>query len=116
MMSWVRSSPLLLAFILITIGLFNFLYLIMILSEEILPTLTSLSVLEANIECELMERNTRWDYDGGLQDCVDYYTADNLFMKQLTYHALPLSLCTLFTTICLFGSTLLLYFSEEKNL
>tara|TARA_Y100001954_G_scaffold203778_1_gene224688 strand:- start:152 stop:418 length:267 start_codon:yes stop_codon:yes gene_type:complete len=88
----------------------------MILGEEILPTLTSLSVLEANIECELMERNTRWDYDGGLQDCVDYYTADSLFMKQLTYHALPLSLSTLFTLICLFGSTLLLYFSEEKNL
>ena len=51
----------------------------MILGEEILPTLTSLSVLEAKIECELMERNTRWDYDGGLQDCVDSYTADNLY-------------------------------------
>ena len=88
----------------------------MILGEEILPTLTSLSVLEANTECELMERNTRWDHDGGLRDCVNYYTADNLFMKQLTYHALPLILTTFFTLICLFGSTLLLYFSKEKKL
>ena len=72
--------------LLITLGLFSCLYLLMIFGEEIVPILGGLTFAEANVECDLMEDNSRWSYDGGFDDCVDYYISDELVSLELIYN------------------------------
>ena len=111
----IKSASLLLGFLFISIGLFSLLYLVMIFGDTISPTLGVLTEAEARVECELMETNSRWAYDGGFHDCVDHYTADELLMKQIAYKFLPLGLSGTFTLLFLFGGALLSYFSDAKN-
>lgn len=111
----IKSASLLLGFLFITIGLLCLLYLVMIFGDTISPTLGGLTEAEASVECEFLETNSRWAYDGGFNDCVDHYTADELLMRQLDYNSIPLGLSGTFTLLFLLGGALLLYFSDVKN-
>ena len=101
--------------LLITLGLFSCLYLLMIFGEEIVPILGGLTFAEANVECDLMEDNSRWSYDGGFDDCVDYYISDELISLELIYNILPIGFSAFFAVVFIVGGVLLLCYPYQKK-
>ena len=100
--------------LLITLGLFSCLYLLMIFGEEIVPILGGLTFAEASVECDLIEDNSRWSYDGGLDDCVDYYISDELVSLELIYNILPIGFSAFFAIVFIVGGVLLLCYPYLK--
>ena len=100
--------------LLITLGLFSCLYLLMIFGEEIVPILGGLTFAEANVECDLMEDNSRWSYDGGFDDCVDYYISDELVSLELIYNIFPIGFSAFFAIFFIVGGVLLLCYPYLK--
>ncbi len=100
--------------LLITLGLFSCLYLLMIFGEEIVPILGGLTFAEASAECDLIEDNSRWSYDGGFDDCVDYYISDELVRLELIYNILPIGFSAFFAIVFIVGGVLLLCYPYLK--
>ena len=100
--------------LLITLGLFSCLYLLMIFGEEIVPILGGLTFAEASVECDLIEDNSRWSYDGGFDDCVDYYISDELVSLELIYNILPIGFSAFFAIVFIVGGVLLLCYPYLK--
>ena len=100
--------------LLITLGLFAFLHLLIIFGEEIVPILGGLTLAEASAECGLMEDDSRWAYDGGFDDCVDYYISDELLSLELFYNILPIGFSAFFAIFFLLGGVLLLFYPYLK--
>ena len=94
--------------LLITSGLFSCLYLLKIFGEKIVPILGGLTFAEASVECELMEGDSRWSYDGSFDDCVAYYSSDELLSLELFYNILPIGFSAFFATVFIVGGVLLL--------
>ena len=61
-----------LGMVLIALGLLAFAYFAVIFSDTISLPRGDLTLAEASVECELMETNSRWAYDGGFDDCVTF--------------------------------------------
>ena len=100
--------------LLITLGLFACLYLLIIFGEKIVPILGGLTFAEASVECELMEGDSRWSYDGGFDDCVVYYSSDELLGLELFYNILPIGFSAFFAIVFIFGGVLLLCYPHLK--
>ena len=100
--------------LLITLGLFSCLYLLMIFGEEIVPILGGLTFAEASVECELMEGDSRWSYDGGFDDCVVYYSSDELLGLELFYNILPIGFSAFFAIVFIVSGVLLLCYPYLK--
>ena len=101
--------------LLITLGLFSCLYLLKIFGEEIVPILGGLTFAEASVECDLMEDNSRWSYDGGFDDCVDYYISDELVSLEFFYNILPIGFSAFFAIVFIVGGVLLLCYPYQKK-
>tara|TARA_B100001564_G_scaffold253089_1_gene215182 strand:- start:250 stop:591 length:342 start_codon:yes stop_codon:yes gene_type:complete len=101
--------------LLITLGLFACLYLLIIFGEKIFPILGGLTFAEASVECDLMEDNSRWSYDGGFDDCVDYYISDELISLELIYNILPIGFSAFFAIVFIVGGVLLLCYPYQKK-
>ena len=100
--------------LLITLGLFAFLHLLIIFGEEIVPILGGLTFAEASVECELMEGDSRWSYDGGFDDCVVYYSSDELLGLELFYNILPIGFSAFFAIVFIVSGVLLLCYPYLK--
>ena len=100
--------------LLITLGLFSCLYLLMIFGEKIVPILGGLTFAEASVECELMEGDSRWSYDGGFDDCVVYYSSDELLGLELFYNILPIGFSAFFAIVFIVSGVLLLCYPYLK--
>ena len=100
--------------LLITLGLFAFLHLLIIFGEEIVPILGGLTFAEASVECELMEGDSRWSYDGGFDDCVVYYSSDELLGLELFYNILPIGFSAFFAIFFIVSGVLLLCYPYLK--
>ena len=86
----------------------------MIFGEEIVPILGGLTFAEASVECDLMEGNSRWSYDGSFDDCVDYYISDELVSLELIYNIFPIGLSAFFAIFFIVGGVLLLCYPYLK--
>ena len=100
--------------LLITLGLFAFLHLLIIFGEEIVPILGGLTFAEASVECELMEGDSRWSYDGGFDDCVVYYSSEELLGLELFYNILPIGFSAFFAIVFIVSGVLLLCYPYLK--
>ena len=100
--------------LLITLGLFSCLYLLIMLGEKIVPILGGLTFAEASVECELMEGDSRWSYDGGFDDCVVYYSSDELLGLELFYNILPIGFSAFFAIVFIVSGVLLLCYPYLK--
>ena len=100
--------------LLITLGLFAFLHLLIIFGEEIVPILGGLTFAEASVECELMEGDSRWSYDGAFDDCVVYYSSDELLGLELFYNILPIGFSAFFAIVFIVSGVLLLCYPYLK--
>ena len=100
--------------LLITLGLFAFLHLLIIFGEEIVPILGGLTFAEASVECELMEGDSRWSHDGGFDDCVVYYSSEELLGLELFYNILPIGFSAFFAIVFIVGGVLLLCYPYLK--
>tara|TARA_B100000073_G_scaffold291280_1_gene254240 strand:+ start:360 stop:701 length:342 start_codon:yes stop_codon:yes gene_type:complete len=100
--------------LLITLGLFACLYLLIIFGEKIVPILGGLTFAEASVECELMEGDSRWSYDGGFDDCVVYYSSDKLLGLELFYNILPIGFSAFFAIVFIVSGVLLLCYPYLK--
>ena len=107
-------STLVAGMLLITLGLFACLYLLIIFGEKIAPILGGLTFAEASVECELMEGDSRWSYDGGFDDCVAYYSSDELLGLELFYNILPIGFSAFFAIVFIVGGVLLLCYPYLK--
>ena len=108
-------STLVAGMLLITLGLFACLYLLIIFGEKIVPILGGLTFAEASVECDLMEDNSRWSYDGGFDDCVDYYISDELVSLELIYNIFPIGFSAFFAIVFIVGGVLLLCYPYQKK-
>ena len=109
-------STLVAGMLFITLGLFACLYLLIMFGEKIVPILGGLTFAEASVECELMEGDSRWSYDGGFDDCVVYYSSDELLGLELFYNILPIGFSAFFAIVFKdFVSFLYLFIFSTKS-
>ena len=98
--------------IFLSLALMAVLNLVKIFSDKILPILSGLTLKEANSECDLLKIEERWDYQGGFQDCVIYYTSDHLIAAELLYNISSISLSSVLIILFTICGFLMLRFSR----
>ena len=103
-----------LSIIFISFALMALLNLIKILNDRIFPILGGLTEAEANAECDLMKIEERWDHKDGFQDCVSYYTSDQLLAAEFLYSITSISLSSLLFILFTFCAIIMLRFLRQK--
>ena len=99
----------------ISFALMALLNLVKVFSEELFPLLGGLTLGEANTECDLMKVERRWNYEGGLQNCIDYYSSDHIVFAELLYNITSVSLSTTLLIIFTISGIILMQFSKKGN-
>ena len=102
--------------IFISCALMALLNLIKIFSDKIFPILGGLTEAEAHAECDLMKIEERWDYKDSFQDCVSYYTSDQLLGAEFLYSITSISLSSMLVILFTLCAVIMLRFLPQKIL
>ena len=93
--------------------------LLLDLLEPILaPLIPPLTEVEAEYKCMMVETGSRWGYDGGVFDCVDYYTAetDSTLVERVSEKLWGIVIISIISFKLFLGGGLLLYYAEQSNI
>ena len=104
-----------LSMIFISLALMALLNLVKVFSDQLLPLVGGLTLAEANAECDLMKIEERWNYEGGLQNCIDYYSSDHIVAAELLYNITSISLSSMLLLIFTMCGVILMQFSQKRN-
>ena len=99
----------------ISLALMAFLNLVKIFSGQLLPIVDGLTLAEAKAECDLMKIEERWNYEGGLQNCIDYYSSDHIVVAELLYNITSISLSFMLLLIFTICGVVFMQFSQKRN-
>ena len=100
--------------IFISFALMALLNLIKIFSDKIFPILGGLTEAEAQAECDLMKIEERWDHKDGFQDCVSYYTSDQLLGAEFLFSITSISLSSMLVILFTLCAVIMLRFLPQK--